>query len=140
LVAQPDTGESALEIVDQMVRSAAVDIVVVDSVAALVPRAEIEGEMGDSYGSASTLNEPSLCVKSPAISASPAVQWFSSINCKKSVSRMAIQKRQLAAIEVLRLCSFRHPPDSNPEEVQKNLATASRKVAKISRSTLPHRV
>jgi recombination protein RecA len=47
LVSQPDTGEAALEIVDQLVRSAAVDIVVVDSVAALVPRAEIEGEMGD---------------------------------------------------------------------------------------------
>ncbi|MDR9404277.1 MAG: recombinase RecA, partial [Halothece sp. Uz-M2-17] len=47
LVSQPDTGESALEIVDQLVRSAAVDIVVVDSVAALTPRAEIEGEMGD---------------------------------------------------------------------------------------------
>jgi recombination protein RecA len=47
LVAQPDHGESALEIVDQLVRSAAVDLVVVDSVAALVPRAEIEGEMGD---------------------------------------------------------------------------------------------
>ncbi|MEM6447726.1 MAG: recombinase RecA [Cyanobacteria bacterium P01_D01_bin.123] len=47
LIAQPDTGESGLEIVDQLVRSAAVDVVVVDSVAALVPRAEIEGEMGD---------------------------------------------------------------------------------------------
>lgn len=47
LVAQPDNGEAALEIVDQLVRSAAVDIIVVDSVAALVPRAEIEGEMGD---------------------------------------------------------------------------------------------
>jgi len=47
LVSQPDSGESALEIVDQLVRSAAVDIVVIDSVAALVPRAEIEGEMGD---------------------------------------------------------------------------------------------
>lgn len=47
LVAQPDTGESGLEIVDQLVRSAAVDLVVVDSVAALTPRAEIEGEMGD---------------------------------------------------------------------------------------------
>lgn len=47
LIAQPDNGESALEIVDQLVRSAAVDIVVIDSVAALVPRAEIEGEMGD---------------------------------------------------------------------------------------------
>ncbi|MEW5858132.1 MAG: recombinase RecA [Cyanobacteriota bacterium] len=49
LVSQPDTGEAALEIVDQLVRSAAVDIVVIDSVAALVPRAEIEGEMGDSH-------------------------------------------------------------------------------------------
>jgi len=47
LVAQPDTGESGLEIVDQLVRSSAVDIVVIDSVAALTPRAEIEGEMGD---------------------------------------------------------------------------------------------
>ena len=47
LVSQPDTGEMALEIVDKLVRSAAIDIVVVDSVAALTPRAEIEGEMGD---------------------------------------------------------------------------------------------
>jgi recombination protein RecA len=47
LVAQPDNGESALEIVDQLVRSAAVDVIVIDSVAALVPKAEIEGEMGD---------------------------------------------------------------------------------------------
>ncbi len=47
LISQPDNGESALEIVDQLVRSSAVDIVVIDSVAALVPRAEIEGEMGD---------------------------------------------------------------------------------------------
>jgi recombination protein RecA len=49
LVSQPDTGEMALEIVDQLVRSMAVDIVAIDSVAALVPRAEIEGEMGDSH-------------------------------------------------------------------------------------------
>jgi recombination protein RecA len=49
LVAQPDSGEAALEIVDQLVRSSAVDIVVIDSVAALVPRAEIEGDMGDSH-------------------------------------------------------------------------------------------
>jgi recombination protein RecA len=49
LVSQPDNGEQALEIADMMVRSGAVDIVVVDSVAALVPRAEIEGEMGDSH-------------------------------------------------------------------------------------------
>src|SRR5438067_2735053 len=49
LVSQPDNGEQALEIADMMVRSGAVDVVVVDSVAALVPRAEIEGEMGDSH-------------------------------------------------------------------------------------------
>ena len=49
LISQPDTGEQALEITEALVRSGAVDVVVVDSVAALVPRAEIEGEMGDSF-------------------------------------------------------------------------------------------
>jgi recombination protein RecA len=49
LVSQPDTGEQALEIVETLVRSGAIDVVVVDSVAALVPRAELEGEMGDSH-------------------------------------------------------------------------------------------
>jgi recombination protein RecA len=49
LVSQPDTGEQALEIVETLVRSSAIDLVVVDSVAALVPKAEIEGEMGDSH-------------------------------------------------------------------------------------------
>lgn len=49
LVSQPDTGEQALEITDMLVRSNAVDVIVVDSVAALVPKAEIEGEMGDMH-------------------------------------------------------------------------------------------
>ncbi len=49
LVSQPDTGEQALEITDMLVRSAAVDVVIIDSVAALTPKAEIEGEMGDSH-------------------------------------------------------------------------------------------
>jgi recombination protein RecA len=49
LVSQPDTGEQALEIADMLVRSGAIDVLVIDSVAALVPRAEIEGEMGDSH-------------------------------------------------------------------------------------------
>jgi recombination protein RecA len=49
LVSQPDTGEQALEIMDMLIRSGAVDVVVIDSVAALVPKAEIEGEMGDSH-------------------------------------------------------------------------------------------
>ncbi|MFE2727357.1 recombinase RecA [Kitasatospora sp. NPDC059327] len=49
LVSQPDTGEQALEITDMLIRSGAIDLVIIDSVAALVPRAEIEGEMGDSH-------------------------------------------------------------------------------------------
>ncbi|RBB96477.1 DNA recombination/repair protein RecA, partial [Pseudomonas sp. MWU12-2115] len=49
LISQPDTGEQALEICDMLVRSSGVDVIVVDSVAALVPKAEIEGEMGDSH-------------------------------------------------------------------------------------------
>ena len=49
LVSQPDTGEQALEIAESLVRSGAIDVIVVDSVAALVPKAEIEGEMGDSH-------------------------------------------------------------------------------------------
>ncbi|MGL6118250.1 ATPase domain-containing protein, partial [Plesiomonas sp.] len=49
LISQPDTGEQALEICDALVRSGAVDVIIVDSVAALTPKAEIEGEMGDSH-------------------------------------------------------------------------------------------
>src|SRR5207237_7735935 len=49
LVSQPDTGEQAMEICELLVRSNAVDVIVIDSVAALIPRAEIEGEMGDSH-------------------------------------------------------------------------------------------
>ena len=49
LISQPDTGEQALEIADQLIRSGAVDVIVIDSVAALVPKAEIEGEMGDAH-------------------------------------------------------------------------------------------
>ena len=49
LVSQPDTGEQALEIADMLIRSSAIDVVIIDSVAALVPRAEIEGEMGDTH-------------------------------------------------------------------------------------------
>ena len=49
LVSQPDTGEQALEIADMLIRSGGLDIIVIDSVAALVPKAEIDGEMGDSH-------------------------------------------------------------------------------------------
>lgn len=77
LVSQPDTGEQALEIAEALVRSGAVDIVVVDSVAALVPRAEIEGEMGDAHvGLQARLMSQALRKLSGAISRSRTVAVF----------------------------------------------------------------
>jgi recombination protein RecA len=77
LVSQPDTGEQALEIVDSLVRSNAVDVVVVDSVAALVPRAEIEGEMGDAHvGLQARLMSQALRKLTSAISNSHATVIF----------------------------------------------------------------
>ncbi len=61
MLCQPDSGEMALEVVDQTVRSSAVDIICVDSVAALVPRAEIEGEMGAHQGEVMYLSHCSCC-------------------------------------------------------------------------------
>ncbi|MBY6274616.1 recombinase RecA [Symbiobacterium thermophilum] len=77
LVSQPDTGEQALEITETLVRSGAVDVVVVDSVAALVPKAEIEGEMGDSFvGLQARLMSQALRKLTGAISKSKAVVIF----------------------------------------------------------------
>jgi len=77
LVAQPDTGEQALEIAETLVRSGALDIIVVDSVAALVPRAEIEGEMGDSHmGLQARLMSQALRKLTGAISKSQASLVF----------------------------------------------------------------
>nr|WP_277988702.1 recombinase RecA [Ktedonosporobacter rubrisoli] len=77
LISQPDTGEQALEIVDSLVRSNAIDVIVVDSVAALVPRAEIEGEMGDSHvGLQARLMSQALRKLTGAISNSNCVVIF----------------------------------------------------------------
>lgn len=77
LVSQPDTGEQALEIAEALVRSGAVDIVVVDSVAALVPRAEIEGEMGDAHvGLQARLMSQALRKLAGAINRSKTVAVF----------------------------------------------------------------
>jgi len=77
LISQPDTGEQALEIVETLVRSGAVDVVVVDSVAALVPRAEIEGEMGDAMvGIQARLMSQALRKLTAAISKSKTVAIF----------------------------------------------------------------
>ncbi|MCL5946853.1 MAG: recombinase RecA [Chloroflexi bacterium] len=77
LISQPDTGEQALEICDMLVRSGSVDVIVIDSVAALVPRAEIEGEMGDSHvGLQARLMSQALRKLTGAISRSRAVVIF----------------------------------------------------------------
>lgn len=77
LVSQPDTGEQALEIAETLVRSGAVDIIVIDSVAALVPRAEIEGEMGDSHmGLQARLMSQALRKLAAAISKSHTIVVF----------------------------------------------------------------
>ncbi len=77
LISQPDTGEQALEIVETLVRSGAIDVVVVDSVAALVPRAEIEGEMGDAMiGVQARLMSQALRKLTAAISKSKTVVIF----------------------------------------------------------------
>jgi recombination protein RecA len=77
LISQPDTGEQALEIVETLVRSGAVDIIVIDSVAALVPRAEIEGEMGDAMiGVQARLMSQALRKLTAAISKSKTIVVF----------------------------------------------------------------
>src|SRR5690625_1921503 len=77
LLSQPDTGEQALEIAEALVRSGAVDIVVIDSVAALVPKAEIEGEMGDSHvGLQARLMSQALRKLSGAINKSDTIAIF----------------------------------------------------------------
>lgn len=77
LVSQPDTGEQALEIADMLIRSGALDVVVVDSVAALVPKAEIEGEMGDSHvGLQARLMSQALRKLTGALSASGTTAIF----------------------------------------------------------------
>ena len=77
LLSQPDTGEQALEIAEALVRSGAVDIIVVDSVAALVPKAEIEGEMGDSHmGLQARLMSQALRKLSGAINKSKTIAIF----------------------------------------------------------------
>ena len=77
LISQPDTGEQALEIAEALVRSGAVDVVVIDSVAALVPKAEIEGEMGDAHvGLQARLMSQALRKLAGAISKSNTVAIF----------------------------------------------------------------
>jgi len=93
LVSQPDTGEQALEIMDMLVRSGAIDIVVVDSVAALVPRAEIEGEMGDSHmGLQARLMSQALRKMTGALHQSKTTAIFINASIRMDVRRIETLK------------------------------------------------
>ena len=113
LISQPDNGEQALEITEELVRSGAVDIIVVDSVAALVPKAEIEGEMGDSHvGLQARLMSQALRKLTGIISKSKAIVIF--INqlrekCRRHVRQSRNDDRRPGP-EVLRV-----DPHGNPQ-------------------------
>ena len=113
LISQPDAGEQALEIADTLVRSGAIDVLVIDSVAALVPRAELEGEMGDSHmGLQARLMSQALRKLTGSISRSRTMVIFiNQIRMKIGVmfgNPGDHDRRQRA--EILRLGPARHPP------------------------------
>ena len=120
LVSQPDTGEMALEIVDQLVRSAAVDLVVVDSVAALTPRAEIEGEMGDlAVGSQARLMSQAMRKITGNIGKSGCtVIFLTQLRLKGGVTygNPETTTGGTALAQVLGLGSPRHPSNSDAQE------------------------
>jgi len=98
LISQPDTGEQALEITETLVRSGAVDLVIIDSVAALVPRSEIEGDMGDpTMGVQARLMSQALRKLSARLTR-PRRLWSSPTSCaRKSAQYMETPKRPPAA-------------------------------------------
>ena len=119
-VSQPDTGEQALEIAEALVRSGAMDVVVVDSVAALVPRAEIEGEMGDSHmGLQARLMSQALRKLSGAIAQSNTVMIFTNQlrqkigvmfgNPETTTGGMALKFYASVRLDVRRIESIKHP-------------------------------
>ena len=118
LVSQPDTGEQALEIADMLIRSGALDILVIDSVAALVPRAEIEGEMGDSHvGLQARLMSQALRKMTGAMSNSGTTVIF--INQLREKIGVMFgspgDHHGWEGAEVLRLGAPGHPPHRDPE-------------------------
>jgi len=113
LVSQPDTGEQALEITDALVRSGAVDVVVVDSVAALTPRAEIEGEMGDTFvGLQARLMSQALRKLAGNISKTNCVVHLhqpAAYEDRRHVRQPRNDDRRQRA-EILCICPYRYPP------------------------------
>ena len=121
LVSQPDSGEMALEIVDQIVRSSAVDLIVVDSVAALTPRAEIEGEMGDSHmGLQARLMSQALRKITSSISKSGCtVIFLNQLRQKIGVTYgQSRSHHRRDSPQILRLRAIGYPSDSNLKKRQ----------------------
>ena len=114
LISQPDTGEQALEITEALVRSGAIDVVVVDSVAALVPRAEIEGEMGDSFvGLHARLMSQALRKLTGVIAKTNSIVIF--INQLREKVRKSRGHHRRPGPEVLCLRPHRRAPHRGPE-------------------------
>ena len=111
LVSQPDTGEQAMEICEALVRSGAIDAIVVDSVAAMVPRAEIEGEMGDSHvGLQARLMSQAM----RKLTSGLRVHQPAAREGGRHVRQPGGDYRR-PRLEVLRLGAHRHPPRGGPE-------------------------
>ena len=118
LVSQPDTGEQALEIADMLIRSGSIDLIVVDSVAALVPRAEIEGEMGDSHvGLQARLMSQALRKLTGGTEPDPDHDDLHQPAAREDrrVLRQPGDHRRRQGAEVLRLGASRHPAHRDPE-------------------------
>ena len=118
LVSQPDTGEQALEIAELLIRSGAVDVVAVDSVAALTPKAEIEGEMGDSHvGLQARLMSQALRKLAGTLNRTDTICLFTN-QLREKIGVMFGSPRDDAGwprAEVLRLGAARHPPDRDAQ-------------------------
>ena len=108
IVSQPDTGEQALEITESLVRSGAIDVVVVDSVAALVPKAEIDGDMGDSHmGLQARLMSQALRKLAGAINKSKTVLIFIKRKNRSNVWKSRNNNRR-ACTKILFICKIRY--------------------------------
>lgn len=116
-VSQPDTGEQALDIADALVRSGAVDLIVIDSVAALTPKAEIEGEMGDSHvGLQARLMSQALRKLTGFINKSNCCVIFINQLREKSASCSATRSHaRRQSIEILRERAYRRAQSGRPE-------------------------